>query len=239
MNTIAGVDVTNYVRLMLDDTDSSDYTLTDTQLNDLLTQAVRDYSSYAPYVLESTFATAINQALYKLASTVLNVLEVDYAPGLGRTDTDTLPDYLPGLEWWHDEAIAWIRQRMIHNYRKQGRGYWAQVTGLTSYTAGVFVYLYPSPDEVETITYRYTALHPLVGTDYPTIPPHHTHFLRDWVIALGKLSQASGLDGEPLDYDAGQTRFRTGDKSVTVRRAALGELRRIQQALTPNLSRMR
>lgn len=236
MNTIAGQDVGAYVRLMLDDSDATDYELTEAQLNTLLANAVRDYSAYVPYVLESTFATVVNQAMYKLATDVLNVLTVEY-----RTDddsVDTLPDYLPELEWWGDEAAAWVRHRLLQNYRKVGEGRWAQITGLTSYTSGIFIYLYPSPDSVETVRYRYSALHPLVGTDYPTVSPHHVMHLRDWVIALGRLTQAAKWDSEPTDYNAGQTRFRMEAKGQYARRMARGELARIQQAITPNLSRM-
>jgi len=212
IHTVGGVDITDYVRRELADTDPADYELTDAAFNDWLAHAVRVYSNHKPYIKEATITHVEDQDIYALPSDFLWMLDCQY-----RLDFDT-DVYAPmeettlaGYTTYDWPALDLIRRSLRLAYDNIGRGHWEVITCRVSYTSGKYLIIYPAPnDSVNTFTIRYACAHPLSGTDYHTIPPAHATCFAELLVAAGLRRRASQFLTQPMDYDAGQTRVRRG-----------------------------
>ena len=239
MNTVGSVDITARVRLGIEGkVNPDDYEYTDEELSEFLVRAVELYSNELPFIRRTTITSVADQDMYALPSDAIHVEEVQYRAGLVDADVDNqldADDYpnLAGIDTTGLEGLDFVRRRLRIGTHFAGEGAWEEVTNLTSYGAGRFIMLYPAPDEAgDTIRIRYSSAHPLVNANYSSIPRHHADHLARLCIAQAKEYKAAQIAVGPVDFDSGQTRFRTGllrqdlVKEAAIERAAvLTELR--------------
>jgi hypothetical protein len=238
MNTVGGVNITSRVKLGLEGTSaptSPEYS--DADLDVILEQAIAEYSNEVPYIQKSTITTVVNQDSYALPSTAMHVVEVEYRKTLVNADEIDWDedDYIPGIDTTGLEAMDYIRRKLRIATDKIGEGTWEEVDNLTSYGSGRYLVVYPAPEEVGTIRLRFSCVHPLVGTNYITIPSHHANVIARICIAIGKETKAAMMMHEPLDYDSGQTRMRQSSlrsslvmEAKSEREIALQSIRNLQ-----------
>jgi len=212
INTIGGVDITNVVRLRIDDEDSSDYEFSDTKFNEWLAHAVRAYSKERPYVLETTISHVEDQDIYALPSGLERVIECQYRLSFDTNVYEPLEDTtLAGFSTYDWPALDLIRRMLRVKYDEVAVGHWEVITNRTSYAAGKYLVIYPAPDSsTGDFTVRYSATHPLSGSDYFTIPAEHAYLLADLLVSYALKRRAMKFFKNPMDYDAGQTRIRRG-----------------------------
>jgi hypothetical protein len=217
--TVGGTNIADTVRLIIGDTDSSNYELSNANLSSLLANAVAFYNTLRPYKKQTTISIVANQADYALPSDCIRPIHIPYRTSPSVTSDTTLVS-LWGLNGfisivpyrdWTDVVLTRISQEYSLRLEGLGAGQ-AEVTPyLTSYAANKYLRLYPTPTAADSFVLRYLANHPLQGTDYFTIPSEHALYLQKLLLAeVYEVRYAADQSGIS-EFAAGTTKIKVGN----------------------------
>lgn len=219
---VAGQDIGTIVRTLVNDSDSSNYEFSDTDLTNLLSRAVRFYERYKPYYLESTLTTVADQADYLAPSNAIRMVSVDWRPYPGISANTFVgfwnalygsADILP-MKDWRDDVLNKIRSELAIRYDSLGAGTSGQIQYPTSYANASYVRLYPTPTRSgDTVNIRFIAQHPLQSNDYFTIPFYHVQHLQD-------LLEAEVCDARALKIESTADVTRVGTTDIRFQNSA-------------------
>jgi len=235
--TIASTNITNDILDALVDAGGSGDDFPEARLNRYIERAVRLYSGLKPYRRTGTLTTVADQDVYSLPSDCMTLVDCQYRNSTVEEWKEYTDELFPFMHADYDyPALTLVRNALLHAYDTVGQGYWKQITVPTSLQAGQRVMLYPPPDDSgDSIDIVYWAQHPLVASDYPTIPDWHVPHIVDLVVSYGLERLATEIDKGPHDFDEGQTRVRWMGGGNNLRRAAYRLRQRVMDTLTPPL----
>lgn len=214
--TVAGTDIATPVRLMVGDTDSSNYEFSDSDLTYLAARAVTYYQRLRPYTKTYDVTTVAGQQDYAVPTDCIRVTDVPYRVFGGLTSTTYLAYYnylyaypmLVPFADWSDETLNRIRQEFTLRFDAVGAGQSEIVDYLTSYASTQYVRVYPTPSASGTVfTIRYQANHPLQANNYFTIPPQHAIWIQKLLEAEVYEARAAKIGSTATQLGAGTTKM--------------------------------
>lgn len=223
--TVAGTDVILNVRSLVSDTDENDYEFSPADMELFLTKAMREYSRLAPYNKTWSFVLSANVDTYSLPVDVVKVQSCDYRPFPGMSQQGVVAffnalygtaDLLPTKDW-SDYSIMGIRQKLAMRFDNLGAGQWEMNDYLQSYNTGKYLILYPTPTVGgDTVTVRYTAEHPLQGSNYFTVPTEHLNYVEMLLQAQALEVRGTRISSGADYFTAGTTRIRYNNSAKSI-----------------------